>query len=81
MLTGQIARMLTRHAARSKKEERRRVASLDGFGDIPRANETALMQVLSVSLLIVCAWVVLVPLFFKWSCSYRLICKEQRIKG
>ena len=47
--------MLTRRPSRSKKKERRRAASLDGFGDIPRANETALMQVLGTNLICVCA--------------------------
>ena len=41
----QIASAFKKHAARSKKKERRRAATLDGFGDIPRRNETALMQV------------------------------------
>ena len=46
MLVRQIALVSDRSAVRSKKKERRRAASLDGFGDIPRRNETALMQVL-----------------------------------
>ena len=45
MLIRQIAFMSDSIAARSKKKERRRAATLDGFGDIPRRNETALMQV------------------------------------
>lgn len=45
MLIRQMAFVSDRNAGRSKKKERRRAASLDGFADIPRRNETALMQV------------------------------------
>lgn len=38
---------LAKDGACSKKKERRRAASLDGFADIPRRNETALMQAVS----------------------------------
>ncbi len=38
-----------RTARRSKKKERRRAGTLDGFADIPRGNETALMQVTSLA--------------------------------
>ncbi|KAK9832110.1 hypothetical protein WJX81_008029 [Elliptochloris bilobata] len=38
---------LAKDSVCSKKKEGRRAAALDGFGDIPRANETALMQAVS----------------------------------
>lgn len=56
----QVLQLLGEHAdeadgaPRSKRKERRRAASLDGFGDIPRHNETALMQVHDCNQ--ICAW-------------------------